>query len=59
MKIKQMLTLAVQWYNLVFEHSPSHPSEIEHFEIFSHPQENKLAQRFFVIVHLLFFFLIA
>ena len=28
---------------LLFEHSPSWASEIEHFEIFSRPQENQLA----------------
>ena len=33
---------------LLFEHSPSWVSEIEYFEIFSCPQENKLAQLFFV-----------
>ena len=25
-----------------FEHSPSRASEIEHFEIFSHPQKNQV-----------------
>ena len=29
---------------LIFEHSPSQMSEIEHFEIFSNPQENQLTQ---------------
>ena len=28
---------------LLFEHSPSRTSEIEHFDIFSHLQENKPA----------------
>ena len=28
---------------LLFEHSSSRASEIEHFEIFSHPRENQLA----------------
>ena len=32
---------------LLCEHLPSGASEIEHFEIFSCPQENKLAQQFF------------
>ena len=31
---------------LLFEHSPSRVNEIEHFEIFSRPRENKLARRF-------------
>ena len=36
------------WYvfsgaTLLFEHLPSRASDIEHFEIFSHPQENQLA----------------
>ena len=44
---------------LLFEHSPSRVSEIEYFEIFSHPQENKLAQRFFVKFNFLLFFLIS
>ena len=43
---------------LLFEHLPSRASEIEHFEIFSHLQENKLAQQFFVKSDLLLFFLI-
>ena len=29
---------------LLFEHSPSWVSEIERFEIFSYPQENKLTR---------------
>ena len=28
-----------------FEHSPSQASEIEHFEILCHPQENQLARQ--------------
>ena len=33
---------------LIFEHSSSRASEIEHFEIFSRPRENQLARRFFL-----------
>ena len=44
---------------LLFEHFPSWASEIEHFEIFSHPQENQLTQGFFVKFNLLFFSLIS
>ena len=43
---------------LLFEHSPSRSSEIEHFEIFSRPRENQLAWHFFVKFNLLLFFLI-
>ena len=44
---------------LLFEHSHSWASEIEHFEIFSRPQKNKLAQQFFVKFNLLLFFVIS
>ena len=44
---------------LLFEHSPSRASEIEHFVIFSCPRENKLGQRFFVKFNLLLLFLIS
>ena len=44
---------------LLFEHSPSWVSEIEHFEIFSCPQENQLARQFFVKFNLLLLFLIS
>ena len=36
--------LCIQWY----EHLPSRASEIEHFEMFSHLQENQVAGWFFV-----------
>ena len=38
---------------LLFEHSPSRTSEIEHFEIFSRLRENQLAQQLFVKFNLL------
>ena len=41
---------------LLSERSPSWASEIEHFENFSHPRENQLAQQFFVKFNLLLFF---
>ena len=44
---------------LRFEHSPSWASEIEHLEIFSCPQENQPAQRFFVKFNLLLLLLIS
>ena len=44
---------------LLFEHSPSQASEIEHFDIFSHLRENQLAQQFFEKFNLLFFVLIS
>ena len=44
---------------LLFEHSSSQVSEIVHFEIFSCPQENQLAQQFFGKFNLLLFFLIS
>ena len=44
---------------LLFEHSPSRPSKIEHSEIFCRPRENQLARRFFVKFNLLLFFLIS
>ena len=49
----KFLFVEVAWYlysgvTLLFEHSPSRVSEIEHFEIFSRPRENQLARRFFV-----------
>ena len=34
--------------SLLFEHSPSRTSEIEHFEIFSRPRENQLTRQFFI-----------
>ena len=40
---------------LLFEYSPGRASEIEHFEIFSRPRENKLVRRFFVKFNFLFF----
>ena len=43
---------------LLFEHSPSQASELEHFESFSRPWENQLAQRFSIKFNLLLFFLI-
>ena len=44
---------------LLFEHSPSQASKIEHFEIFYRLQENELAQQFLVKFNLLLFFLIS
>ena len=44
---------------LLFKHSPSRASEIEHFEIFSRPREYQLARQFFVKFNLLLFFLIS
>ena len=41
------MRLSVSLYSgvtLLFEHSPSRASEIEHSEIFSRPQENQLTQ---------------
>ena len=42
---------------LLFEHLPCWVSEIEHFEIFSLPQENKITQRFFIKFYWLSHFL--
>ena len=42
---------------LLFEHSPSRASEIEHFGIFTRLQENQLTRQFFVKSNLLLFFL--
>ena len=42
---------------LLFHHSPG-MSEIQHFEIFSHPQENQPVWQFFVKFDLLLLFLI-
>ena len=39
-------------------HSSSRVSEIEHSEIFSHPQENQLTLWFFVKFNFILFFLI-
>ena len=39
---------AISGLTLLFEYSPSRAHEIEHFEIFSHPWENQLAQWFFI-----------
>ena len=44
---------------LRFEHSSSRVSEIEHFQIFYRPRENRLVRRFFVKFNLLLFFLIS
>ena len=41
---------------LFFAHWPSWATALEHFEIFSHPQENQLVQQFFVKCNFLFFF---
>ena len=54
----ELFIICFQWCNPFFEHSPSLASEIEHFEIFSHPQESQLTQRFFVKFNLSLFFLI-
>ena len=43
---------------LLSEHSPSWVSEIDYFDIFSHPRENHIAQ-FFKKFNLLIFFLIS
>ena len=45
--------------NLLFEHSPSRTSEIEHFEIFTRPRENQLTRQFFIKFNSLLFFLIS
>ena len=39
---------AISRVTLLFEYSPSRVHEIEHFEIFSHPWGNQLAQWFFI-----------
>ena len=44
---------------LIFEHSSNRASEVDYFEIFSHPQEDQLAQPFSVKFNLLLFFLIS
>ena len=44
---------------LLFEHSPSREREIEHFEIFSRPQENQPARCFVIKFNLLLPFLIS
>ena len=44
---------------LLFEYLPSWASEIQHFEIFNHSQENPLTQQFLVKFNLLLFFLIS
>ena len=36
----EILKIVDNGVKLLFEHSLSRASEIEHFEIFSHPQEN-------------------
>ena len=57
--IKKMFMMKDSVVTLLFEHSLSWASEIEHCEIFSHPQENQLARQFFVKFNLLLFFLIS
>ena len=47
----------IRGVTLLFEHSPSRSSEIEHFEILSRPRENQLARHFFVKFNLLFLML--
>ena len=44
---------------LLFEHSTSRASEIEHFETFSRLRENQLTPRFFIKFSLLLFSLIS
>ena len=53
------IIISISGLTLLFEHSPSWASEIEHFEIFSRPQEIKLTQGFFIKFNLLLFFLIS
>ena len=72
--IQKCLVYAVQWLKILpsrfllwldirvtwfFEHSPTRMSEIEHFEIFSRPQENQLAWQFLGKSNLRLFFLIS
>ena len=44
---------------LLFEHLPTQASKIEHFEIFSRPQENTLARRFLIKFNFMLLLLIS
>ena len=44
---------------LLFEHLPIQESKIEHFEIFSRPQENTLAQGFLIKFYFMLLLLIS
>ena len=58
-KVFNLMSRTNSGITLLFEHSSSRASEVKHFEIITHPQDNQLALQFFVKFNLLLFFLIS
>ena len=58
-KVFNLMSRTNSGITLLFEHLSSRASEVKHFEIITHPQENQHAWQFFVKFNLLLFFLIS